>query len=216
MLAVETLSRLTRCRLYTARERATPLLRGRGSLALTAGMLLAGCQCAHADEGGTRQLRQGGGVYVQLGAGEHDVRALTAGLVWPWRNWTRDSGGLRFTGYWDVHVLQVQSHAQDDGKLKTVALGLTPLLRATPAATEQDHWFVEGGVGLSLSNGRYASGDRRFSTSYNFVTSVGAGWVLGRSHEVGLRIAHASNAGIRQPNPGENLLQLRYLYRWGE
>jgi len=96
-----------------------------------------------------------------------------------------------------------------------LALGLTPMLRAMPAAAGQGHWFIEGGEGIAVSDGRYASGDRFFSTRFNFVTNVGAGWVWGRSHEVSLRIAHASNAGIRQPNPGENLLQLRYLHRCG-
>ncbi len=203
--------------MYTVREGitlATHLLRGR-SLELSLGLLLVGCQCAHADEGRTRGLWQSGGVYVQPGAGENDVRALTAGLVWPWRNWARNSGGLQFSGSWDVHVLQVRSRARDGGKLNTLALGLTPMLRATPAAAGQEHGFIEGGVGLAVSDGRYASGDRFFSTRFNFVTSVGAGWVWGRSHEVSLRIAHASNAGIRQPNPGENLLQLRYFHRWG-
>lgn len=212
-------SRLARCRLHTARKRTTrethPLL-GRGSVALTLGMLLVGCQCAHADEGRTRQPWQHGGVYVQLGAGEHNVRALTAGIVWPWRNWTRNAGGFQFTGYWDAHVLHGNSRDQDGEQRKTLAVGLTPVMRATPAAPGQEHWFVEAGVGVAFSDGPYASEDRRFSTRYNFTTSVGAGWVLGWSHEVSLRIAHASNAGIRQPNPGENLLQLRYLYRWGE
>jgi len=213
------LSRLTCWRLHAARERTRqethPVL-GRGSLVLTVGMLLLGRQGAHADEGRTCQRSQHGGVYVQYGVAEHNVRTLTAGVVWPWRNWTRNSGGLRFTGYWDAHVLQGHSRDQDGERRKTLAVGLTPMLRATSAATGQEHWFVEGGVGVAFSDGYYASGDRRFSTRYNFTTSAGAGWVSGWSHEVSLRIAHASNAGIRQPNPGENLLQLRYLYRWGE
>lgn len=212
-------SRLTCRRLCTPHERTReethPVL-GRGSLALTVGMLLLGRECAHAEEGRTRQLSPHGGVYVQYGVAEHDVRTFTAGVAWPWRDWTRNSGGLRFSGYWDVHVLQGHSRDQDGEQRKTLAVGLTPMLRATSAATGQEHWFVEAGVGVAFSDGYYASGDRRFSTRYNFTTSAGAGWVLGWSHEVSLRIAHASNAGIRQPNPGENLLQLRYLYRWGE
>lgn len=210
--------RLTCWRLCTARERTRqethPLL-GRGSLALTVGMLLLGHPCAHAEEGRTGQPLPHGGVYLQYGVAEHNVRAFAAGVVWPWRNWTRNSGGLQFTGFWDVHVLQGHSRDQDGGRRRTLAVGLTPMLRATSAATGREHWFVEAGVGLTFSDGYYASGDRRFSTRYNFTTSVGVGWVWGRSHEVSLRIAHASNAGIRRPNPGENLLQLRYLYRWG-
>jgi hypothetical protein len=177
-------------------------------------MLLLGCRCARADEGRPGPIWRPGGVYVQPGAGERHVRALTAGFVGPWWNWKRNAVGLQFTGYWDVHLFQVQSRDQDGAQRKTLALGLTPVLRATSAPTGQGHWFIEAGVGIAFSAHRYASGDRRFSTRYNFTTSVGAGWASGWSHEVSLRLAHASNAGIRQPNPGENLLQLRYLYRW--
>lgn len=210
--------RLTCGRLCTAREgtrQETLPLPGRGSLALTLGVLLLGHPCAHADAGRASQPLPQIGIYLQYGVAEHDVRALAAGVVWPWRNWTRHSGGLRLTGFWDVHVIQGHSRDQDGGRRKTLAVGLTPMLRVTSATTGLEHWFVEGGVGLTFSDGYYVSRDRRFSTRLNFATSVGAGWMLGRSHEVSLRIAHASNAGIRRPNPGENLLQLRYLYRWG-
>jgi len=29
---------------------------------------------------------------------------------------------------------------------------------------------------------------------------------------VGLYVKHVSNAGLRQPNPGESFVQLRYIY----
>ena len=215
MQAAEAVSMLNQCCVDIARVRSrreTLALLGRSNRALAMSLLFMGCLYAHADSG---RHWQPGGTYVQFGAGENDVRATTAGLAWPWRNWARDSGGLQFSGSWDLYGLQVRSRARDGGKLDTLVLGLSPMLRATPAAAGQEHWFIEGGVGLAVSDGPYASGDRFFSTRFNFVTSVGAGWVLGRSQEVSLRIAHASNAGIRQPNPGENLLQLRYLYRWG-
>jgi hypothetical protein len=33
-----------------------------------------------------------------------------------------------------------------------------------------------------------------------------------RAHELSLRIQHSSNAGIKEPNPGENFLLLRYAH----
>ena len=38
--------------------------------------------------------------------------------------------------------------------------------------------------------------------------------LLAMEHEVVLRAAHYSNAGVRHPNPGENFLQLQYLRRF--
>lgn len=51
-----------------------------------------------------------------------------------------------------------------------------------------------------------------FSTTFNFGEHLAVGRQLGatRHHEVALRVQHFSNAGIRQPNPGENLVQVRY------
>lgn len=42
--------------------------------------------------------------------------------------------------------------------------------------------------------------------------SLGLGVSLGaqRQHELLLRLQHVSNAGLKQPNPGLNFLQLRY------
>lgn len=41
---------------------------------------------------------------------------------------------------------------------------------------------------------------------------LGLGVSLGaqRRHELLLRLQHVSNAGLKQPNPGLNFLQLRY------
>jgi lipid A 3-O-deacylase len=63
----------------------------------------------------------------------------------------------------------------------------------------------------------YETPRKRFSTRWNFYDMVGVGHTYGgpqERHEVGLRLVHTSNAGIKNPNPGENFLQLRYAYRF--
>jgi hypothetical protein len=58
----------------------------------------------------------------------------------------------------------------------------------------------------------YRTPAKEFGTRFNFVDTAGVGRSFGaqRKHELGLRLVHMSNAGIKEPNPGENFLQLRY------
>ena len=62
----------------------------------------------------------------------------------------------------------------------------------------------------------YRSADKRFSTKFNFGDHLAVGRTFGDrgQHDVGLRFQHFSHAGIKEPNPGENFLQLRYARRF--
>jgi lipid A 3-O-deacylase len=87
-------------------------------------------------------------------------------------------------------------------------LGVTPFAR---------WWFsansgIELGVGADVFSGTRA-GDKDISTALQFGSSIG---VLHRlrstSWLIGVRLTHYSNAGIKQPNPGQDYLQLRASY----
>ena len=58
----------------------------------------------------------------------------------------------------------------------------------------------------------YRTSDKRFGTVFNFGNHIGVGYRLqgSTSPEWSLRLQHFSNAGIRNPNPGENFLQVRW------
>ena len=73
-------------------------------------------------------------------------------------------------------------------------------------------WFAEGGIGISLMDARYITPTKEFSTRFNFADriAIGRSFGLRGEHEVALQLQHVSNAGIKEPNPGENFLQLRY------
>ena len=87
-------------------------------------------------------------------------------------------------------------------------IGLTPFAR---------WWFAsntgaELGIGANLFSGTHL-GDKDLSTSFQFGSSVGlvhrfqdTPWLLG------LRLTHYSNASIKEPNRGQDYIQLRASY----
>lgn len=88
-------------------------------------------------------------------------------------------------------------------------LSATPMLRWWP----NEYFYTEIGVGATvLSRTRFA--DRNFGTAFQFGDHVGLGFLINRSHQIGLRFSHFSNAGIKSPNDGLDLYQLTYTYRY--
>ena len=157
----------------------------------------------HADSWSATAFVAEGGVTV------HGTYSLTAGVTLP-STWHRTSHNGEWTAYTEFFV----SHwgAKLGGRRESFTqLGVMPVLRY-----RLDHggspWFAEGGVGLSYLDGLYQRDHKRFSTRFNFNDVLGVGRSFGdrREHEVTLRLVHISNAGIKEPNPGENFVQLRY------
>lgn len=150
-------------------------------------------------------------LYLQYGVAEHGTDALTAGAIIPWKQWSHALGSGLLTGYWDIWGSRWASDYQG-GTRSTWVIGAKPTLRWR-AAQGQSPWFMEAGLGMSYAlNHRYLTDRKEFSTRYNFATHIGIGYLFGQqlSNEVSLRLEHHSNAAIKQPNPGENFLQLRY------
>ena len=49
-------------------------------------------------------------------------------------------------------------------------------------------------------------------TAFEFGSHLGIGLRIARDHSIGLGYQHLSNAGIKQPNGGINLLIVQYSY----
>ena len=47
-----------------------------------------------------------------------------------------------------------------------------------------------------------------------FSDNLAVGHTLGSGHELSLRLLHVSNGAAKKPNPGQNLLQLRYAFSY--
>lgn len=161
----------------------------------------------------TVQSQEARTLYLQGGAGEREAYATTVGLTWPWKTWSWSLGSGVVRGQWDGYVGNWSSRPEASARRNTLVLGVGPSLRWR-AAAGQSPWFVELGTGLSWFSRHYRNGSDAFGSRVNFSSHLGLGRNFGpqRAHELSLRIQHSSNAGLQEPNPGENFLLLRYAH----
>ena len=149
--------------------------------------------------------------FVQPGiaVGAH---ALTVGVTYDWDSeWKTAVGSVK--GYWEV--AGGYWHNRDKSADNVLQFGITPVVRLYPDFWSNG-WYVEGGIGANMLTPRYSSGGKHFSTKFNFGDHLAIGKQFGSNaaQEVSFRWQHFSNGGIKQPNPGENFLQVRYAAKW--
>ena len=153
-------------------------------------------------------------VFMQAGVGEDAVRTVSIGMAWgvPWPGPIYRAYGIStrlelFASGW-------RTRRWDGEPRWLLQAGVVPVLRVR-FDDGRSPWFMEGGIGLALLNAELRTPDRTFSTRLNFSDNLGIGRSFGAQgeHEVSLHLQHTSNAGIREPNPGLNLLLLRYAHR---
>lgn len=138
------------------------------------------------------------------------TRAVTLGWRWPMQSSFWDG---RVTGAWDVYVSQWNTDATAGQDRRYAQVGLVPMFRYRFDGG-QSPWFVEAGVGLSYLDKTYYTDSGHFGTQWNFSDHLGLGRNFGaqQRHSLGVYVKHVSNAGLRQPNPGETFVQLRYSF----
>lgn len=153
------------------------------------------------------------GYFVQGGLAEGRIWSATAGLTWPWA-WKASVLGGELGGLTEAFVGHWEAPSASDRRSFT-QVGVLPLLRLR-FDQGRSPWFAEAGVGVSAMDHHFVTTTKQFTTSFNFVDVVGVGRSFGaaREHELGLRLQHVSNAGIRVPNPGQNFVQLRYAAKF--
>ena len=152
------------------------------------------------------------GLFVEGGLAD-DARSLVVGAAWTWAAPSRWDG-LHWSGYLETSIGEWNCRKSPDGPFRACAtqLGLTPVIRFQPL--EWTHWYLELGIGLDAILPLYQSDRRQFFTEFNFGDHFGIGRRFGDGgrDEIELRGEHYSNGGYRNPNPGENWLQLRYMH----
>ncbi|VTU14275.1 Lipid A 3-O-deacylase (PagL) [Variovorax sp. SRS16] len=180
------------------------------ALVFTGLLSLSACAAAFDD--------QSNGIYVEAGRAPHGdtgTNAMEVGLVTPWAYGPSVLGGpLSFYG--DFFLSQWRApQASGPGHHGYTQIGAIANWRwrlddgASP-------WFAEAGIGATVLDGIYRTPHRQFSTAFQFTEQIGIGRNFGArgQHELSLRLQHFSNADIKRPNPGENFLRVRYLYRF--
>lgn len=134
------------------------------------------------------------------------------GVIWPfdvnWNPW----GKATVTAYGEATIGEFFTKRDEYRDSRSVTqVGLTPVLRLLPWGGFTG-FFTEIGVGANLFFPKYKSDVHEFSSHYQFGDHLGIGWRFDSAarDELALRFEHFSNASIKEPNPGENFIQLRY------
>jgi hypothetical protein len=96
------------------------------------------------------------------------------------------------------------------GSTQRLDLNATPVWR-----TGNSSGYIEGGLGVYLLSKTVNSPEHRLPSSFQFGSHVGAGVQLGRNARLGIALQHLSNAGIKQPNGGINLVLVQYTVSTG-
>jgi lipid A 3-O-deacylase len=153
-------------------------------------------------------------VSLQAGVGKDDSAVAGLGLAWDW-DFERLRRHAALTAHTELIVHHWRMDALAGGEQSITQLVLLPSLRMH-LSQGRSPWFLELGVGASYMDRKLVTPQRTFSTQWNFYDMLGAGYKFGDRgrHELGLRYVHVSNAGIRRPNPGQDMLQLRYALRF--
>lgn len=175
---------------------------------LLAGACATGLHAAHAFDW------KPDGVSLQAGAATKGTAMAGVGIVWDW-DFQRMRRKAELTAHTEVMVNQWRYNAVGGGHDSLTQLVVLPSLRmrldrgASP-------WFIELGIGANWMDRPFETPQKRFGSRWNFYDMMGLGRSFGgeHEHEVAVRWVHVSNAGFKQPNPGQDFLQLRYVQRF--
>jgi len=89
-------------------------------------------------------------------------------------------------------------------------------LNATPVWRSGTSWgYVEAGFGGYLLSKTINNDENRLPSSFQFGSHLGAGFRLGEKQTLGIALQHLSNAGIKQPNGGIDLILVQYTVSTG-
>jgi lipid A 3-O-deacylase len=78
--------------------------------------------------------------------------------------------------------------------------------------SDQPWGYWEAGFGGYLLTKTINNDENRLPSAFEFGSHIGAGLRFAQKHTIGVAIQHLSNAGIKQPNGGIDLLQLQYTF----
>lgn len=152
-------------------------------------------------------------VYVEAGGSvDNNESASTAvlGLSLPMQQRLWDG---RISMAWNFYLGGWDGDAREGQRKYYAQIGVVPMFRYH-FDDGSSPWFVEGGIGASYMHKTYQVGDKRFGSRWNFSNHLGVGRVFGaqQEQELGLYVKHVSNAGFKEPNPGETFLEVRYAH----
>ena len=141
---------------------------------------------------------------------DHNIEISRLGFAWDWRRQWAPMPGWTLGGYWETSVGQWRSVGEVSPHV-TWDISAGPVLHLSRTGGEGVKPYLEAGFGVHWLSSREFSDALRTGTSYQFGSALGAGLRFGEGgrFDLGLRVRHLSNAGIRKPNWGVNVAELR-------
>ena len=86
-------------------------------------------------------------------------------------------------------------------------------LNATAIWRNERPWgYLEAGFGGYLLSKTINNPDTRVPSAFEFGSHIGVGISLAKNHAVGVALQHLSNAGLKQPNGGIDLVLVQYTF----
>lgn len=155
------------------------------------------------------------GIYIEGGYGDNSTTSVSLGWIVPWQ-YTESLQSGPWSFYGDFYLSQWRADLpQDQGSHDYYQIGAIANWRYRFAQGESP-WFAEAGIGVTTMNDLFETPYKEFSTRFQFTEQIGIGRTFGatHAHEISLRVQHFSNAHIKTPNPGEDFVRLRYVYRY--
>lgn len=158
------------------------------------------------------------GINAATGWAASETRPYRVAAIWSFRSinsitasdWRIIPMWETSAGYWDGKV-----DLRKGGNSKIVAFTTGPLFRwqHEPQNMHLPSAYFEVGVAASWLSDTEISG-RRLSTHFQFEDKIGTGLRFGQKqqYDISIRAIHLSNASIKRPNNGVNMLLLSLGY----
>lgn len=143
---------------------------------------------------------------VEVGSGSK-VRMVRVGLQSHWEKRWFQRNGRHIGAHWDLQLAQWRGTAYQNviGQHQHLTdIGLTPVFRWQ--ADDRKGWYAEGGIGVHVLSRLYDNNDDWLSTRFQFGDHLGAGVVLANGWDLGVKVQHFSNGGIKRPNSGVDFI----------
>ncbi|MBS1187058.1 MAG: hypothetical protein H6R04_1076 [Burkholderiaceae bacterium] len=151
-------------------------------------------------------------VSLEYGSGSN-ARLERVALQWNWSQRWFASNGNHIGGYWDLSLArgEERKHRNIEGARRNIyGIGITPVFR-----WQQDNkkgFYAEAGIGAHLMSHTSDNAGNQLSTAFQFGDHLGVGYVFGNGLDLGLKLQHFSNGGIKKPNTGANFAIMRASY----
>ena len=151
------------------------------------------------------------GYIAEVGSGD-EVQSLRVGMIRQWDRQWLNRGHWHLTGYWEATLAYLNSD-RPDGK-SAADIGLSPVWRFRPNASggAQPYWDVA--LGLHLLTTTRLDSKHDLGSALQLAPLVGLGVTFGEKsqYDLGYRFQHLTNAGIKDPDDGLSLHQVRLTY----